>query len=223
MEKHVIYQRIATSLHEIDKLSRLLYAMSSTDIHRYPDNYEVLSMEAAIRAEKNACRLRHLVFQSSRIKKREYLKSAAEAMKISVSYCDGVLKVVIPGLMPRRKQSQSTEFLLDPLYYAMNSFMDKQHHLPRYRECVVHFLQEYDANLPSRRVRDYDNLELKQVLDIITAFALVDDGGLLCDMHNSSRFADEDRTVICVMKKDDFPRWLAAQYGEKGIGFEPEK
>lgn len=215
MEKHIIYQRIASSLEDIERLSRLLYSMSSTDIQRYPDNYEVLSIEAALRAEKIACRLRHLVCQSTRTTKRGYLGASAEEMGISVTLNEGILKIEIPGMMPKRKQSQSTEFLLDPLYYALNRFMDQQQHLPRYKECVVHFMQQYDINLPSRRIRDYDNLELKQVLDIVTAFALVDDGGEICEVHNANSLGWEDRTIITIIKREDFPRWYAAQIKEK--------
>lgn len=211
MEKHIIYQRIAGSLEDIAKLNNLLYAMSSTDIQRYADNYEVLAIEAALRAEKIACRQRHLIFQGTRVQKRDYLESAADALDISVASDEGVVYISIPGLMPKRKQNASTEFLLDPLYYAMGHFMDSQKRLPRYEECVVHFTQVYDRSLPSRRIRDFDNLELKQVLDIITAFVMVDDGGLLCEVHHCSQLGDTDKTLISVMEKRTFPWWLLAQ------------
>ena len=50
--------------------------MDTTDIQRYPDNYEVLSTDAALRAEKIACRLRHLIYSSTTIHKGDYLTSA---------------------------------------------------------------------------------------------------------------------------------------------------
>ena len=214
MEKHVLYQRIANSLEDIERLNRLLYSMSSTDIQKFPDNYEVLSVEAALRAEKIACRLRHLIYQSTKMKKREYLETSAEEMGILIAYNEEIFKVEIPGLMPKRKQSQSTEFLLDPLYFALNRFMDNQLNIPRYKECVVHFKQEYDASLPGRRMRDFDNLELKQVLDVITAFVLVDDGGEICEVHHANGLGWEDRTVITILGKDIFPSWYAAQKSE---------
>ncbi|MFR1190312.1 MAG: DUF6100 family protein, partial [Oscillospiraceae bacterium] len=40
------------------QLVGVLYA----EAHGYPDNYEVLSTDAALRAEKIACRLRHLIY-----------------------------------------------------------------------------------------------------------------------------------------------------------------
>lgn len=215
MEKHIIYQRIGSNLEELTKLSNILYAMSSTDIIRFAGNYEILAVEAALRAEKIACRQRHLVYQSTNIKKQEYLESAAVALDIAVGVDEGVLYVEIPGLMPRRRQSQSTEFLLDPLYYALARFMDKQPELPRYSECVVHFTHIYDSSLPSRRIRDYDNLELKQVLDIIAAFVMVDDGGLNCDVHSTNYLGEADRTMVAIIEKARFPLWLIAQRAGK--------
>lgn len=40
--------------------------------------------------------------------------------------------------------------------------------------CVEHI---YDHNLPIKAVRDYDNLELKAVIDVIATFCLTDDTG----------------------------------------------
>ena len=58
------------------------------------------------------------------------------------------------------------------------------------------------------RVRDYDNLELKQLLDVIAAFLLEDDNGLLCDAYNTTELGEADCTHIFIMDSDQFPRWL---------------
>ena len=51
MERKIISHRIGSILDDISRLSNALYAMDTTDIQRYPDNYEVLSTDAALRAE----------------------------------------------------------------------------------------------------------------------------------------------------------------------------
>ena len=43
MDRQVISQRITSILGDISRLQSALYAMNTTDIQRYPDNYEVLS------------------------------------------------------------------------------------------------------------------------------------------------------------------------------------
>ena len=162
MDRKLISRRIGSILDDISRLSNALYAMDTTDIQRYPDNYETLSTDAALRAERIACRLRHLIYSSTTIRKGDYLKSASVMHGINITYENEVLAVTLPSLLPKRRQRQSAEFLLDPLYFALEQYA-KENTLPHYRECVVCFAQVYDQTLPTRRVRDYDNLEEKQI------------------------------------------------------------
>lgn len=182
--------------------------MDTTDIQRYPDNYEVLSTDAALRAEKIACRLRHLIYSSTTIRKGDYLTSAGIVHGIEVVYEDGVLEVTLPGLLPKRKQRQNTEFLLDPFYFSLEQYA-KEHPMPHFSDCVVCFTQVYDQCLPTRRIRDYDNLEEKQLLDVLSTFVMADDTGLLCDAYNTAALGEKDCTRISVMEKKRFPAWLA--------------
>lgn len=62
MDRKLISHRIGSILDDISRLSNALYALDTTDIQRYPDNYETLSIDAALRAERIACRLRHLIY-----------------------------------------------------------------------------------------------------------------------------------------------------------------
>lgn len=174
----------------------------------YPDNYETLSTDAALRAERIACRLRHLIYSSTTIRKGDYLKSASVMHGINITYENEVLAVTLPSLLPKRRQRQSAEFLLDPLYFALEQYA-KENTLPHYRECVVCFAQVYDQTLPTRRVRDYDNLEEKQILDLLSSFVMADDTGLLCDAYNTAELGEQDCTMIFVMEKHRFPGWLA--------------
>ena len=96
MDRKLISRRIGSILDDISRLSNALYAMDTTDIQRYPDNYEILSTDAALRAERIACRLRHLIYSSTSIQKGEYLQSASVAQGISIAYENGVLEVTLP-------------------------------------------------------------------------------------------------------------------------------
>ena len=75
MDRKLISRRIGSILDDISRLSNALYAMDTTDIQRYPDNYETLSTDAALRAERIACRLRHLIYSSTTIRKRRSNRS----------------------------------------------------------------------------------------------------------------------------------------------------
>ena len=182
--------------------------MNTTDIQRYPDNYEVLSTDAALRAENIACRLRHLIYSTTNINKEEYLTSAAVMQGINGEKKGDFLEITLPCLLPKRKQRQSTEYLLDPFTAAMSQYA-RGHPLPRLQHCVVCFSHVYCQDLPKRRVRDYDNLELKQFLDVAASFILTDDSGLLCDAYNTTELGETDCTRISIMDSAYFPEWLA--------------
>ena len=208
MNRAILSQCITSILADLNRLTNALYAMNTTDIQRYPDNYEVLSTDAALRAENIACRLRHLIYSTTSIKKEEYLTSAAVMQGIKVDENDGVLEITLPCLLPKRKQRQSTEYLLDPFTAAMNQYA-RSRPLPRLQHCVVCFSHVYCQDLPKRRVRDYDNLELKQFLDVAASFILTDDSGLLCDAYNTTELGETDCTRISIMDSARFPEWLA--------------
>lgn len=215
MNRSIVSKRISSILDDIQRLSSALYAMNTTDIQRYPDNYEVLSTDAALRAESIACRLRHLVYASTGVKKPEYLASAAVMQGIAIQQRDGVFEITLPCLIPKRKQRQSTEYLTDPLAAALEQYV-KAHVVHRFRHCVVCFSHVYCRDLPERRIRDYDNLELKQFLDAVGAWLLTDDGGLLCDAYQTTELGETDCTRMFIMEKFRFPAWLSERGMETG-------
>ncbi len=207
MDRQIINKRIEGIASDIEKLLRTLRAMENTDISQYPENYEMLSTDAALRGELITCRLRHLIYVSTNVKKTDYLASAGVVQGIEIQCEDGILEITLPCLLPKRKQRKSTEFLIDPLYFTLSSYADN-HSLPHFEECVVCFSHVYDRELSSRRIRDYDNLELKQILDVVSTFVMVDDTGLLCDAYNTTELGESDCTRITVMEKERFTEWL---------------
>ena len=107
MNRAIISQRITSILAEIERLNNALYAMNTTDIQRYPDNYEVLSTDAALRAERITCRLRHLIYATTSIKKEDYLRSAETMQGIEIHEHGGILEIKLPCLLPKRRQRLS--------------------------------------------------------------------------------------------------------------------
>ena len=208
MERQIITKRINAIMDDISRLSNALYAMDTTDIQKYPDNYEILSTDAALRGEKIACQLRRLIYSSTNIPKQKYLNSAGVIHGIKIKHENGIMEITLPCLLPKRKQQRNTEFILDPLHYTLDGYVEKNP-MPKFRHCVVCFSHIYNRELPTRRIRDYDNLELKRILDVVSTFIMVDDGGLLCDAYNTTELGDADCTIISVMDKDKFPDWLA--------------
>ena len=69
MDKSNISRRIDSIKSDITKLSNTLCAIENTDIENYPDNYTMLTTDAALRSELIACRMRHLLYGSTAVKK----------------------------------------------------------------------------------------------------------------------------------------------------------
>ena len=67
MNRSTVSRRISSILDDIQRLTNALYAMNTTDLQRYPDNYEVLSTDAALRAEGVAVSYTHLTLPTIRL------------------------------------------------------------------------------------------------------------------------------------------------------------
>lgn len=207
MERSVISKRIGLLASDMEKLKSTLAAIENTDIQKYPDNYNMLITDAALRSELIACRMRRLIYQSTDIKKETYLTSAGVVQGIKINDNNGILEIDLPCLLPKRKKRQSTEFLIDPLYFTLSQYSDS-HPLKRFKHCVVCFSHVYSEEFPKQNIRDYDNLELKQLLDVIATFIMEDDTGLLVDAYNTTEIGNNDCTRISVMDKNRFSEWL---------------
>lgn len=172
--------------------------------------YEELSTSAALRSERITCQLRNLVFTISSSGKSDYLKQAADVQGIQISSSEQILTITLPGLLPKRKVRTNTAFLHEPLNLALQTYI-LEHPIQLYQNCVVCFSQIYDQNLSLHRVRDYDNLEFKQILDTIAAYVLVDDTGLLCDSYHTTELGTHDHTIVSIMDCEAFPGWIKSR------------
>jgi hypothetical protein len=181
--------------------------MRVTDTNTYEKNYEELSMDAAQRAERIACSLRNLIFAANLVPKPILMEKAAEVHGITIKHLKDRIEITLPGLMPKRTKRVNTTFLTDPLYASLDAYT-KEHEIHHFKECVVCFSHVFDRTLSPRRVRDYDNLECKQILDTAASFLMTDDSGLFCDVYHTTEFGDNDCTILTIMEKIAFPGWL---------------
>ena len=105
MNRALLSKRISSLLAEVSRLSNALCAMNTIDLQRYPENYELLSTDAALRAEQIACRMRHLVYGFTTVQKHEYLTSAANVLGITITAQPGLVEITLPGLLPRKSSA----------------------------------------------------------------------------------------------------------------------
>ena len=210
MDKHALTSRLTRIEEDISKLASTISAMKITRIDTYVKNYEALSLDAAICAERVACSLRNLIFSANLVSKPLLMENVALVHGISIHHATGIVEITLPGLMPKRTKRINTTFLTDPLYASLENY-SRLHEMPRFRECVVCFNHVFDRSLSTKRIRDYDNLECKQLLDTVSSFLLLDDGGLFCDVYHTTSLGQSDYTILTIMEKGTFPAWLSGQ------------
>lgn len=87
--------------------------MRITDTEKYPLNYEEVSTDAAIRAEKIACSLRGLIYAANIVPKATLMEKTVQAHGISISQEDGMTSITLPGLLPKKRKQERTTFLTD--------------------------------------------------------------------------------------------------------------
>ena len=207
MNREKLYDRIMLEHRNLIQIHKKLYEAQHLPVGAALDEVADLLTDAALLAEKTTCCLRNLLFDTAPIPRPDYLSRAAAAQGVSVSYQDGILCVRLPRLLPKKRQKSSAAYLLPPLQAALDSFC-KAHPFPLFGRCVVCVEHVYDAALLRFQMRDYDNLQLKPVLDMVTLYAMQDDSGSLCDLYQTSCLECEPCTRVTVLPPDAFLRWL---------------
>ena len=182
---------------EVEQLQRVIYAYEVTDMGRYPMNFESLGMDMVLKAEAIACSVRNIVCKYPSCTRERMLAKAIDAQGIEVFKTSLGYEILIPGLMPKRNRRNNCKFLLEPLSYALKEFF-KNHTVERLEKALVWYVYEYDENMSARHIRDYDNLEAKEVLDVVNTFFLIDDSGEFCELHYSTKRGEKNCTHIII-------------------------
>ena len=184
MNPDVLLNRIRLEQRGLIDIHKKLYEMEHLLPAPDPMQFAKTAESAAILSEKSTAHLRNMFFSVSSEPPIYYYPKAAEVQGIRV--------------------------WADTNYLPLQAALVQSGSLPHFSDCVICVEHIYDRNLPIKAVRDYDNLELKAVIDVIATFCLTDDTGALCDSFQTTRFGYSSSTVITVMPKNCFSAWLNA-------------
>lgn len=210
MDRKILNDRITALEYELPHISNLLFALKLANSDKYPTNYNHLCLEVSSRTEKLACALRSLYYSANLVPTPDVLSNAASAQGIAVVEKNGIIEITIPALLPKREvhsYRNTSNFLAEPLRYALEEYC-RLHPYNRFGQCVICFHHQYETTTSPRFIRDYDNLECKQIQDVIAACLLNDDTALLCDVVHTISFGPKDCTTILLMTRDRVPEWL---------------
>lgn len=207
MIKHELSRRIQHIHRLLSRTEQTICSLERLDAELYPNDYLALCTEAALLGERVTCLMRNIVYATSGQRRGIYLGHAAATQEVHIFYYDGILEIHLPVLLPRKQSKLSSQFLFDPLNTALTDFLHAVP-VPKFRECTICICHSYDARLSKGVLFDYDNLQLKQLIDIIAAHILTDDNANLCNIYHSCLSSDKDCTKVYVMPKEAFPKWL---------------
>ena len=112
MDRQALCKQITQTQNETERLLRELHTLYHTDPSSTPEIYERISTDSAFLGERITCRLRHLVYDMTEIKKAEYLVEAGEAHGIEINYEDGIFEITIPRLLPKRNVKCTESLIL---------------------------------------------------------------------------------------------------------------
>ena len=208
MDQNILQLRLRRVLDLLHQLEVQIGSLETLDKARFPAKYEAVCASTALQSEKITCILRRTLYESTVIPKIEYLAKASSAQGIKLSLENKILSVRLPCPLPKKRGKYSSQFVLDPLNAAFEQF-NKASSMTKYRDCTVCFVHMFRNDCGSRKYFDYDNLQVKQILDVIALHTMVDDNSLLCDVLHTSEPGYSDETTIYVMPKNRFPEWLS--------------
>lgn len=100
----------------------------------------------------------------------------------------------------------SKDYIRGILYPAMRRFWAGKD-IVRYPRSVIIFRHVYSRDRPERRKRDYDNVEVKFVIDTVVMYVLEDDSPGHCEQFHCTAAGAEEHTEAYVVPVEEFPDW----------------
>lgn len=216
MNTDTLLTRIRLEQRSLIDINKKLYELEHLLPTPAPEQFIETAKSAALLSERSTAQLRNFLFTVCGGMPLDYYLQAAEMQGIRVDITDGILSVRLPALLPKKTRTEGFKFLQPALHAVLKQYAGQQN-LPHFHECTVCVEHIYDRCLPVKAVRDYDNLEMKEVLDIIALYCMTDDTGALCDQFQTTRFADSSCTIISVMQKESFSAWLDIKNAAKFV------
>lgn len=151
--------------------------------------------QLALDCEILASHMRKLLIQFGAAERETVFKQICtlNGYEVRSEGADTVVK--LPPLPLKDRDNTNCHYLVDPLLCGLEGFVRETNH-PRYDRCVVQIKHIFPPTTPLRRLHDYDNIEVKKVLDAIALYLLTDDNIRRCQVHHSGEIGNELATEI---------------------------
>ena len=189
-------------IHKAKCILKDLEALQNTETDKATRN-EMLQ-RIVIKGEALANNLRQMLLQYS-IVTPEFHKEQISRRNGYLIYGEGEDTVIeLPQLPLRQHRNVNCRYIIDPLLYSLEQYIRETGH-PGYDYCTVKITHVFTEDTALRQIHDYDNLEVKKVLDAISLYLMIDDNIKRCHVYHMSAVGDELWTQIriCPMEAGD--------------------
>ena len=121
----------------------------------------------------------------------------ADEADVDFKEVDRGVQIIIPRILPKKKNfTDKYDIALFRNSY-MQSFKRYFSKNPRHFDKKV-MIQIHSVYLKESEMLDYDNMAIKQIIDIITLFLLVDDNPTRYNLYMSAGVGEKRETIITV-------------------------
>lgn len=194
-----IEQWVAQQEKMIDKINLIMHRLSENRQSLDNNYFDDSAAELICLTEKLAINSRKFAASNSGMNYDEIMEKSAYVQGIKIKKEGELIEIEIPFLLPKKKH-KNNEYLSKPLKYALKKAVEK-YDLHIEEKAVVTFIHIYNKRRSKFTILDYDNQEIKPVLDAIAVFLLLDDGGEYCDIIQKMEYGEEDKTRILIAPK----------------------
>ena len=147
---------------------------------------------------------RRLLLQTSIVDKEAMIAQSCNILDIYVEERDGVVRITLPTLPLKKPDNANCAFITDPLMWCLQKYHE-EHPPHKFDSARISIYHCYPQDTPVRMVRDYDNVEVKKIIDILALYYLHDDNMGCCEVLHSSRFSENCRTEITISSRSKNP------------------
>ncbi len=158
-------------------------------------------IQAALSGELLAKNLRKLLICSSATEKSTLYHQVCVTDGFDVTREVDDTVIILPPLPLKERKYSNYQYIIDPLFHSLETYVS-QNHPPKYDRCIVRFKHIFPADTPVRRLHDYDNLEMKKILDALSLFLMIDDNIQKCHVYHLSETGESMKTEIRISPMD---------------------
>lgn len=108
----------------------------------------------------------------------------------------------LPITLP--KYGEKSKSLLSENLMSELKIFNQNNQLNKFEKAVFVFINNISNNVSTNKVRDNDNYEYKDIINVLAFWFLPDDSFKCCNIYNGTKISDKNSTEIFIVPTDKF-------------------